>query len=677
MVIFVTVNADNYQGRGVEYTNILFDSVRRNISDELPFEFHVFSDTEEGYDEGIRVRPLHWHLTGWFHKLYLFKDGLFPAWARIIYLDLSICVTSALDDYMAYEGPFAILRDFYRPEGLQSSVMMWPADTLKHIWDRYDGISQIPGGDQAHIEKSLYPTQADILQDLYSKQFVSYKEHAADGIPQTAHVVVFHGDPKPHTIKTGWVPHIWVKSGGSILHQLVVSNTEDRVVLRHVRSTFESNYEHLTDQYDAHTEKPLCIVGGGPSLEDDLPELRIRAETSIIWALNNSYKYLKDNGISPHCHVMLDARIDNAEFVPETDKITHLYASQCHPEVFKKAKGKIIIWNSYTEGVIGLLDEFKLRSAVVGNVTSVGLSAITLSKLFGFRNIHLFGFDSSYQDNANHAYAQPLNAGEKKIEVTCNGQKFTCAPWMATQVEDFKKCINLWLSEDLQITVHGNGLLPYVARLLSMPPKHGIEQKGKYWWPSNDYACLEVSEVEADKEIPKVLEYCAKRDVCVQAGGNVGIWPLKLAAYFNHIHTFEPDAENFECLTKNCNDIQHMTATNAGLSDKDETVGMNKKIGNCGAHFIEGDGQIRLLTIDSFNYPACDLLMLDIEGYELFALQGALETIKRCKPVIVTEEKGLGTKYGIASEGVSNFLKDLGYSVAKRLNNDVIYTPHS
>lgn len=677
--IFVTVNAANYQGCGVIYTNILFDQIRRNISENTPFRFEVFSDTCDGYDEGIVVRPLHGKLEGWWNKLYLFKDGLFAEGSRIIFMDLDTCIVSSLDEYMSYNGPFAILSDFYRPHGLQSSIMLWkPSSYLNGIWQDYlaAGCPIVDNGDQGWIEK-FYIHRADIIQGLYPNHFVSFKEHTSRGLPQDAHVVVFHGQPKPHQITDGWVPYIWIKGGGSILHQQVVSNTNNNVVLNQVRATYEKSYEHLADQYDAPSDKSLCIVGGGPSLKDDLPVLRELAKTHIIWALNNSYKYLADNGIYPHCHVMLDARPENAEFVPASEKILHLYASQCHSDVFARTKGKVIIWNSFTDGILGLLDEFKLRSAVVGNATSVGLSAVTLSKMFGFTDIHLYGFDSSYLEDANHAYAQSLNDGEKRIEVICNDQKFSCAPWMATQVEDFKRCINEWIKEGLQITVHGYGLLPYVARLLAMPPESGIVKKDDYWWPRNDYACRQVCLSSGREEIPRIIEYCKTRDVCVQAGGNVGIWPLLLADKFNYVHTFEPDQLNFECLVKNCEHIPHMTATNCGLGDSEENVELSREHGNCGAHFVHGTGPIPITTIDSFEYPVCNLIILDIEGYEMKALKGAAATIKRCQPVIMVEEKGLGKKYGIEDGAIEIYLASLGYSVAKRLNNDVIYIPHS
>ena len=41
--------------------------------------------------------------------------------------------------------------------------------------------------------------------------------------------------------------------------------------------------------------------------------------------------------------------------------------------------------------------------------------------------------------------------------------------------------------------------------------------------------------------------------------------------------------------------------------------------------------------IDSFNLPRVDLIKIDVEGMELDVLQGAVETIKRCKPMMTIE----------------------------------------
>ena len=98
MLNFVTINWKNYEGRGVEYTNILYDSVRRNLEAGVGGRFIVFTDDiNDQYNDGIEVRALPSGLVGWFNKLYLFKGDLFPDGDRIIFADLDTLITGAID----------------------------------------------------------------------------------------------------------------------------------------------------------------------------------------------------------------------------------------------------------------------------------------------------------------------------------------------------------------------------------------------------------------------------------------------------------------------------------------------------------------------------------------------------------------------------------------------------
>lgn len=675
MLYFVCVNAGNYLGRGQEYVEILHNSIMRNLP-EMPGKFVCFTDDPAPYHSNIEKRPLRLGLTGWWHKLYLFKDGHFADGDKVIYIDLDTCITNGLDEIIKYDGRMAILRDFYRHDGLQSSVMIWPANTV-HIWDYWVSLGQPrpEGGDQTIIEQYLTHFKVDVLQDLFPRQFVSYKISAHFDIPPDARMVIFHGEPRPHEVTHNWVPYIWKINGGSILEQKNVGNTADDVVLQQIRTTLELGHEHLADQYSVKTFKSLCICGGGPSLTKDLPELRQRQnEGQIIWALNNTFNYLIANDICPDAQIMLDARPENAAFVPTETIALLLYASQCHAAVFTAAQGKkVIVWDRYIEGLLPLLEEFKIKSAIVGSGSSVGINAMALAQVFGFRDVHLFGYDSSYLEEANHAYPQALNDGEKRMVVTVNGQDFNAAPWMASQVQDFKNSIPNFVRDGMAFHVHGFGLLPYVAHLMSMPSQTQMEKKDEHWWPTDDVASRQVSALEADEEIPELLKLCTTFDLCVQAGGNVGVWAKRLAKHFTKVMTFEPDETNFACLVKNIENAPNIYATQAALGDTPAFVEMYRDKTNCGAHYIEGSGQIPLTTLDYYALPTCSLLLLDVEGYEMKALEGAEQTIRRCLPLIVCEEKGLGKKYGIADDAITSFLLGLDYTIAKRVSNDVIY----
>ena len=213
MLHVVCINAANYQGRGVEYTNVLFDMVRRNLPEGFAGDFTVFTDDPSGdYLTGIKVRdlPAPW-LKGWWHKMSLFQRGLFPKGERILFFDLDTVIVGPLDDIVKYSGSFGTLSDFYRPKRLGSAIMAWAADSHSDIWTEYcaAGCPQDdPYGDQGAIEK--YLGRYDILQDLYPNQILSFK--ASDlrfGIPKGSRIICCHGRPKPHEVPVHWMHHVW------------------------------------------------------------------------------------------------------------------------------------------------------------------------------------------------------------------------------------------------------------------------------------------------------------------------------------------------------------------------------------------------------------------------------------------------------------------------------------
>jgi hypothetical protein len=66
---------------------------------------------------------------------------------------------------------------------------------------------------------------------------------------------------------------------------------------------------------------------------------------------------------------------------------------------------------------------------------------------------------------------------------------------------------------------------------------------------------------------------------------------------------------------------------------------------------------------------------LDVEGFELKALRGAVNTIKKYKPVLCVElcEKWLN-RYGDSSTDVIKFIENLGYKQVDIEGVDYIFT---
>lgn len=199
-----------------------------------------------------------------------------------------------------------------------------------------------------------------------------------------------------------------------------------------------------------------------------------------------------------------------------------------------------------------------------------------------------------------------------------------------------------------------------------------IERDDGFWWPANDGWCHKVIHEELP-DLDAAVRLTKGKTLAIQAGGNVGVWASHLAKSFAGVVTVEPDATNYECLKRNVpGNVMHRQA---GLADQLKLAGLNKVDGNAGAHYMVGVGDIPVITIDSLNLEACDLICLDIEGYEPLALQGAEQTIRKYSPVIMFEEKGLSQRYYGIPEGTAErwvIGLGLGYSVRARARRDVI-----
>jgi len=204
-----------------------------------------------------------------------------------------------------------------------------------------------------------------------------------------------------------------------------------------------------------------------------------------------------------------------------------------------------------------------------------------------------------------------------------------------------------------------------------------IEHEG-FWWPAEDRDAHGIIAKEVHTAVPALLTLVPGRVRIVQAGGNVGVYPKALAEHFANVLTLEPAWDNMECLLKNLEGVENIDARFAGLGPNMGTCRVQEvHPGNCGAHRIVPDGcpygTVAMLTLDSFKLDACDAVWLDIEGFELAALQGAAQTIEKFHPVIATEEKGLGAAYGIGGQDIAEWLSQFGYKPVDRIGRDTVY----
>lgn len=208
---------------------------------------------------------------------------------------------------------------------------------------------------------------------------------------------------------------------------------------------------------------------------------------------------------------------------------------------------------------------------------------------------------------------------------------------------------------------------------------------GNSWlWPKHDAICWDffnkplTSSVDSNNPATfphDVLPYVSTRDCVIQAGGNSGLYAKIYSGFFEKVYTFEPDATWFTCLTHN---VPEKNVYKFQCCLGNDSTGLNVATPtwskeNYGAIRVSGPGNVPQLQIDSFN-AAPNLIHLDIEGYELFALQGAINTIEKHKPVIVLEiNDTMCQMFGYRENDIDAFLASFGYSRKRTWVEDAPY----
>ncbi len=176
-------------------------------------------------------------------------------------------------------------------------------------------------------------------------------------------------------------------------------------------------------------------------------------------------------------------------------------------------------------------------------------------------------------------------------------------------------------------------------------------------------------------------------------GANNGLFSLAYASMFRgaQVHSFEPVSFIFDELTKNLHMNPHISADvhahNFGLSNRTETLKLSipapeqhERYRRCNQKAaldtrlfsVLGKGEKKYDAkfvpldnwIDEQEISAVDFIKIDVEGYEYPVLEGALNTIRLFRPVVMFELNELTLTLSDRSEDeYLRFAKDNEYNV--------------
>ncbi|MCB1676673.1 MAG: FkbM family methyltransferase [Halioglobus sp.] len=145
------------------------------------------------------------------------------------------------------------------------------------------------------------------------------------------------------------------------------------------------------------------------------------------------------------------------------------------------------------------------------------------------------------------------------------------------------------------------------------------------------------------KDLEDVLAVIPRGDTAIDGGANVGAYSRIMSTHFKTVYAFEPATDTFAALQKNVEEwglSDRILVFNEALSDVVEKVGLSlKRGGRSVSRTISGPGELPAIAIDTLQLEQLDFIKLDVEGHEYKALLGAKETLLRCRPAVMFEDK--------------------------------------
>jgi FkbM family methyltransferase len=185
------------------------------------------------------------------------------------------------------------------------------------------------------------------------------------------------------------------------------------------------------------------------------------------------------------------------------------------------------------------------------------------------------------------------------------------------------------------------------------------------------------AEVESDASLMAVRKLVRSAASFWDVGANCGLFSLYALDENPNLFvmSIEASTQHYHSLCSNwlLRPSEHWVCLHTAVGDRDGTAHLSQHMGGWN-HIVEGSGdagrvdsELRpLMTLDSiarhFGVTMIDVLKIDVEGYELKALRGAVGLLEQQRVgAIVLESDGHGSRYNDGEVDITRFLEECGY----------------
>lgn len=143
-------------------------------------------------------------------------------------------------------------------------------------------------------------------------------------------------------------------------------------------------------------------------------------------------------------------------------------------------------------------------------------------------------------------------------------------------------------------------------------------------------------------KLEAALQYVRHRRCALDIGMHVGLWAMHLVKRFDFVVGFEPVEDHIKCLSANMAGVTNYQVHHCALGDHTGSVGLKFMPGSTGStQVVEGGHGVSLRQLDEFVFKVIDFIKIDVEGYEWHVVTGGEQLIRKHRPVIILEQKGI------------------------------------
>ncbi len=191
--------------------------------------------------------------------------------------------------------------------------------------------------------------------------------------------------------------------------KIIDMNTIKNMSKSWISNTF-SNMKNVEDKFSINLlenkfkNKTALILGAGPSLKDNIEQIKANRDKFVIFAVHKTLPTLKNNGITPDFCVVVDARYVKASMIQDFDYLREINLiadiksdAYCNQLPFKR------VFVYYPENNL-FSEKLHEKTNLVKQLPTGGTSTICAyhcAKFMGIKNIIFAGLDLAFKnDNA-------------------------------------------------------------------------------------------------------------------------------------------------------------------------------------------------------------------------------------------------------------------------------------